>query len=396
MRPTRFLLAAALCASLVACRGGGVRPTKERPPQGPDFTRCYQTAKQLGNGALTGQMVLKMYVAADGAVPFAFINDVKGLDSKAMNLCIMDFMVVTKWPGEGLDYLRPYGPVSFSGAESHLPDTRDIPNAPIDEPLAQGTLEFADWADGADKGWGYFYVHKYSESVEAFKGYLATKPDDVRALRGLASVLAVSGGDLAAAKTAAAKAIELKPDSEATHEAMIRVCLASKDDNCVYEEFEKARKAPDVNVRSIELASLQDAVKAAADRLQGSEHQKHEEGAAAAQAAAEAAQKKADPFGCGKKEGQDQALCFVKGCFGKGGKAYAESLKGLTGQDYQAGEWSIHPGKNGTSKATLQIRVKGAQPHDANWEVKVGDNVDMKPLDIDANNIAQQYNACRK
>lgn len=363
---------------------------------GPDFDRCYVTAKQLGNSALAGAMVVKMYVAADGAVPFSFVNDVKGLDSRAMNLCIMDFMVNSKFPGEGLDYLRPFGPVSFAGTGSIMPRTNDIPNNPMDEALAQGTLEFADWADGADKGWGYYYVHKYKESVDAFKAFLATKPDDVRGLRGLASALAASGGDMKEAKDAAAKAIQLKPDSEATHEAMLRVCIAAKDDSCIFDEFEKARKAPDVNVRSIELATMQDAAKAAADRLQSGEHQKHEQDVAKAKAAAEEAAKKADPHGCGKLTGDEQTLCFVKGCFDKGGHVYAESLKGLTGQEYKTGQWKITAAKSGAAKATLPIRAKGGQPHDASWDVKVGDSIDMKPLDIDANNIATQHNACAK
>jgi tetratricopeptide (TPR) repeat protein len=393
----RILLCTALCAGLIACRGKSVRPTKERQPLVTDFTRCYQSAKQLGNAALAGSMVVKLYVAPDGAVPFAFVNSTKGLDSRQLNGCILDFLVNMKFQGEGLDYLRPYGPVSFSGVDAHMPDTRDIPKEQLDEKLAQDTLEFADWADGADRGWGNFYVHKYPESIASFRQFLQQHPDDVRALRGLAAALAESGGDLKEAKQLAAKAVAAQPDSEATHEAMLRVCIAAKDDNCIYESFESARKARDMNVRSVELASMQDAAKAAADRLQSTEHQRHEEEVAKAKTEQEEMQKKVDPQGCAKKpDGDERTLCFVKGCFDKGGKTYASSLEGLTGQNYRVGEWKIRPGKDGASTVTLPIRAQGAQAHDASWEVKVGKSIDMKALDIDANNISTSHNACRK
>jgi hypothetical protein len=396
MQLYRVVPVLAIVAVLGGCAGGGVRPTKENPPYQAQFDRCYTTAKSLGNMALQGMMTIKMVVDVDGTVPAAYISDVKGLDSMALNRCVMNFIVNVKWPAEGLDYLRPYS-VSYAGVASFLPDPKDIPkDVPLDEKLAQDTLEFADWATAVDKGWGLFYVHKYADAIASFKAYLAQHPDDVRALRGLAAAQAVSGGDLKEARQSAAKAIQLKPDTEATHEAMLRVCIAEKNDECIFDEFDKARKASDVNIRSIELATLQDAAKAAADRLQSSEHTRHEQEVADAKKKNEEMQKKNDPLGCGKvPEGDERTLCFVKGCFDKGGHTYAESLRGLTGASYKAGEWKI-ASKGTSSKVTLTIRASGVQAHDASWQVTVGDNVDMRPLDIDANNISTQYNACRK
>ncbi len=403
MKNGKLVLAVALAAACFACRGASPRPTKERQPLQSDFDRCLKAARDFGNPSLAGSMTLKLYVDADGAVPFAFINDQTGLDSPQFDHCVLDFMALTKFQGEGLDYLRPYGKVSV-GRESGvmLPDFKDIPKEPLDVQKAQSTLEFADWADDVDKGWGYFYTQQYDKAVGQFRGALQKKADDTRALRGLASTLAAQGGDanLKEARDTAAKAIQLKPDSEATHEAMMRVCIAAKDDACIFEEFEKARKEPDVNVRSIELATMQDAAKGAADRLQGEEHQKHEEEVQKQKAAAEARAKKLDPKGCSKMpEGsEERTLCFVQTCFEDGGVAYADSLKGLTGAEYKAGAWKIAETKGGKLKVQVPIRAEGAQNHDAHWEVQQQDNggYTMKPLDIDANNIQTQHNACAK
>ena len=394
----RLLAIVSLAAATLACPGAGVRPTKDRPPMQTDFDRCYRMAKQLGAAGLQGSLTLKMHVQADGAVSSAFVNDQKGLDVLSFHKCIVDFIVASKFPPEGSDYLRPYGRISFSEVTAKMPDQRDVPNEPMDEKLASETLEFADWADAADRGWGSFFVRKYPDAIARFREALQKNPEDVRALRGLASGLAASGGDLKEAREAAAKAVQQKPDSAATHEAMLRVCIAAKDDACAYQSWEKAIKAPDRNTRSYELSALQDAAKAAADRLQGQEKQRHEQDVAKRKAEIEAQRKKIDPLGCSSLgQGDERTLCFVKTCFDKGAHTYAGSLKSLTGQDYGAGDWSIGPAGS-KSKVTVSIRATaaGQQPHDAAWEVEVGEELKMKPLDIDANNITQQHNACAR
>jgi len=111
-----------------------------------------------------------------------------------------------------------------------------------------------------------------------------------------------------------------------------------------------------------------------------------------------AASKNADPTGCGKfPEGDERTVCFVKYCFGAGAQSYAKALKPMTGADYTAGEWKVVKSKSGASDVTVQIRAKkGTAPQDATWQVAIGDNVDMKPLNVQANNISKQYNACHK
>jgi hypothetical protein len=278
-----------------------------------------------------------------------------------------------------------------------------------DDKLARGTLKFADWAGPADKGWAYYYIGDVQQAVTQFEA--ATKADakDERAQRGLAQALADSGGDLNRAKEAAKKAIELKPESEATHEAMIHVCLAAKDDKCAFDEFDLAKTKPDLNARTRELASIQDKVKEAAERLQAGEEQEDVK----KKQAQETAAAKADPTGCSKLEnGSDaQLLCLIKRCFEKGAREYAKELKPLTGQDYSAGEWKV-VSKSGThAQVTVPIRVagsgrtrgkkgaaaeEGVATHDATWSVKVGETIDMQATSQAAANIAKKYDSCKK
>jgi hypothetical protein len=223
-------------------------------------------------------------------------------------------------------------------------------------------------------------------------------------LRGLAVALADSKTDLNRAKEAAQKAIQLAPETEATHEAMIHVCLAQKDDRCAFEEFEAARSKPDVEARGFELAQVQDQVKAAAERLQSDQSQKMQ--------ATESAAEKTDPSGCRKMEPNSDAqlLCLIRRCFDRGARDYAKELKPLTGQDYAAGEWKVQNRSGDTAEVSVPIRAgaakgkkrsaaagdSGPQPHDATWKVTVGETISMLPKNIDAANIAKTHDACKK
>ena len=229
-------------------------------------------------------------------------------------------------------------------------------------------------------------------------------------MRGLAQALADSGGDANRAREAAKKAIELKPESEATHEAMIHACLAAKDDKCAFDEFDLAKSKPDLDARRRELASIQDKVKEAAERLQSGAEQ--EEKQKSAQEAAAAA--KADPAGCNKMDsGSDaQLLCLIKRCFEKGAREYAKELKPLTGQDYSTGEWKVAKHSGSKAQVTVPIRAgtaakttrgkkgapaeEGAQPHDATWDVTVGEALNLQATNQDAANIARSHDSCKK
>src|SRR5919204_523874 len=100
--------------------------------------------------------------------------------------------------------------------------------------------------------------------------------------------LVTEQGDVPAAwvrSQKAQKAVQLRPDSVAAHEALVRVCLSQKDDRCAVEELDAARKSPDAEARSAELAQLDEPVKAATERVAAADKEEQERKAAEAEAA---------------------------------------------------------------------------------------------------------------
>jgi len=412
-----LLLAAALA---LGCAGlKETRPTVVRDLPQSDVARCYQAASAVGIPNLQGTFEIDQYVDDKGDVPAAWLHHDVGVNGGTFFQCILGMAVASKYPSLNVDYVLPstitcVGVGVSEGKErtSGCTKTAGAPEKrpPQDEKLARQTLKFADWATPTDRGWGYYYVGDYPQAVASFEAATKADPKDERAWRGLAQALADSGGDANRAKEAAKKAIELKPESEATHEAMIHACLATKDDKCAFDEFDAAKSKPDLDARRRELASIQEKVKEAAERLQsGAEQNEAKEKSAHEQAAA-----KADPAGCSKLEsGSDaQLLCLIKHCFEKGAREYAKELKPLTGQDYSTGEWKVGTHSGSKAKVTVPIRAggaakapkgkkgappeEGAQPHDATWDVTVGENINMQAANQDAANIAKTHDSCKK
>jgi hypothetical protein len=416
----RQLLPAAASLALAGCAGlKETRPTAVRDLPQTDVTRCYQAASAVGIPNLQGNFEIDQYVDDKGDVPAAWLHHDVGVNGSTFFQCILGMAVASKYPALNVDYVLPstitcVGVGVSEGKErsSGCTKTAGAPDKrpPQDEKLARQTLKFADWAGPTDRGWGYYYVGDYPQAISQFEAATKADPKDERAWRGLAQALADSGGDVNRAKEAAKKAIELKPESEATHEAMIHACLAAKDDKCAFDEFEVAKSKPDLDARRRELASIQDKVKEAAERLQSGAEQEE----AKQKTAQEAAAAKADPSGCSKLEsGSDaQLLCLIKRCFEKGAREYAKELKPLTGQDYSAGEWKVGKHSGSRAQVTVPIRAggaaknpkgkkgapaeEGAQPHDAIWDVTVGENIHMQAVNQDAANIAKTHDSCKK
>ena len=233
---TRWFLGLAAVAIGLSCAGlKETRPTAARPLPQLDVNQCYRAASSVGIPNLQGTFELDQYVDDKGDVPAAWVHHDVGVNGGTFFQCIVATATASKYPTQGVDYILPstitcVGVGVSEGKErtSGCTKSEGAPEKrpPQDEKLAQGSIKFADWAGPTDRGWGYYYVGDYKNALAQFE--TATKADakDERALRGLAQTLAYSGGDLKRAKDAAQQAIQLKPESETTHEAMIHVCLA--------------------------------------------------------------------------------------------------------------------------------------------------------------------------
>ncbi len=390
------LVALALLAGSLACRGPGVRPTKDRRPVAADLEKCARESRRSGTAKATGSFTLALLVDVDGTVPAAFVHDAAGIDSPELLRCSAELMLGAKLSAEGLDSLRSFGPVSFSDGGARVVDGQSAARKPLNEKVAQETLALAEWATPVDRGQALLHVHRYDDAIRQLRSALLASPDDARALGSLASALAGSDGDLDEARKAAARAIELKPASEAGHEALLRVCLAQHDDACVRDEAAKARAAPDAPIRAAELAELEPQLQAAQGRLEKADRDQRARATRKDEREHDERQKKLDPHGCKKLEGTERTLCYVRGCVEKGSRAYVDGLQELTGQAYKAGTFTAEGAKDGSVRVTLPIRAGSGLPHDASWDVQLDEGLTMKPLDIDANNISNQYDECRK
>ena len=200
--------------------------------------------------------------------------------------------------------------------------------------------------------------------------------------------------------------MQLRPDSVATHETLLRVCLAQKDDRCAASEFDAAQRAGDAPARAAELSRLEAPAKAAADRVAAAEKQEAERRAAEA----EARLQKIDPAGCRKLEANSDAqlVCLVKRCFEAGAQQYAKELHTAEGESYAPGEWKVASRNGDTAEVTVPIRpdrsarkrrkrkaVDAAEVHDATWRATIGENITLVPLTGDAANVARTADACR-
>ncbi len=387
---------ACLALILAAACGPKPRPATLRDLQGTDVSVCY-THAAIGNNHLAGDGTMMMIVDTDGAIPAAWFHDGSKIDSPQFFRCMTALSVENKIESSKTDHIFGWM-VSCQQGGCGIHALNTLPPAPFEEALAQDSLTFADWADSSDKGWGYYYVHKYSDAEATFSSVLTTKPDDVRALRGLAQTLVESGGDLKRARTAAEKAVTLAKNA-ASLEALVRVCIKAGDDECAVKNFVDATKSEDVKDRSLDLAQLNDIVKAANGRLDAADKSRQAD-MEKAKAEAEAKMAKADPLGCYKMTGPDQAKCYVKRCFEAGAQAYAQQLTKASGSAYSAGEMSSAAGVGGATIVTIPIRSSGkkkGQNMDASWAVVLGDNVDMKPYkeNLPAYNISKDHNACK-
>jgi len=399
MKRVRWLLAAALP---LACGGASKerRPTVLHEMPAPDIARCLPGAPPP-----RGSLELDQLVTDQGDVPASWVRSQKVQDGGQLFRCATRLATDAKYAAQKTDSVRT-SRISCDGTSCQRADLAES-RSPLDEKLAQTTLHLAGWATAAERGWAQLVVRDYPGALKQFGQALKERPGDARALRGLATGLVESGGDLARARDAAQKAVQLKPESAAAHETVARVCLAQKDDRCAVAELEAARKAPDAETRAADLDQLDEPVKAAADRIAAADKEEQERHAADA----EAALQKIDPAGCRKLETNSDAqlLCLVKRCFEASAQQYAKQLRTKDGHEYAAGERKVASRKGDAAEVTVPIRpsppakkrrgrksAEQAEGHDATWRATVGENITLVPQNADAAKVARASEVCGK
>ncbi|MFL5311330.1 MAG: tetratricopeptide repeat protein [Myxococcales bacterium] len=398
MNGARWLLA----ALPLACGGASKerRPTVLHEMPAPEIARCIP-----GTPPPRGSLELDQLVTDQGDVPAAWVRTQQAQDGGQLFRCATRLATDAKYAAQKTDSVRT-SRIACDGTSCQRADLAESRSV-LDEKLAQATLHLAGWATAAERGWAQLLVRDYPAALKQLGQALKERPGDARALRGLATALAESGGDLARARDAAQKAVQLKPESAAGHETLARVCLLQKDDRCAVAELDAARKAPDAETRAADLRQLDEPVKAAAERIAAAEKDDQDRRAADA----EAALQKIDPAGCRKLEPNSDAqlLCLVKRCFATSAQQYAKQLRTKDGHGYAAGEWKVASRKGDAAEVTVPIRPatppkkrrsrksgEQVEGHDATWRATMGENITLVPQNNDAANVARSAEVCGK
>ncbi|HEX9577556.1 MAG TPA: tetratricopeptide repeat protein [Myxococcales bacterium] len=396
------------CAPIAAIFMAASAAMADRLPMQIDFDHCAIAMVNSGAAAdMQGQLRMELLIRRDGRVYAAFVSAERGLQNRKMERCLTNAALLWVFPPPAIDYQRSYGPVSILPAYTEadgvttavglhagqavpnvmLPKLDEIPPAePLRVEVARATLDVDEQhATTAQYGLGHLAVRSYPEAIKLFRDALSRNADDAEALRGLAEALAESKGDLKEARQAAARLLQIAPDSVAGHEAMIKVCLAANDGKCAAEHWKPANKAADFGPRSRLFAEqLYPAVKQAAEDLR-------------THAATQQQQQSAPEDPCAGVQGEDQqTLCVAKRCLDAGSAEYAKELSGQNKVEYVAGEWRVKKVGQGKMLVTREIATRETPPqqHNAMWLVKVGDQLIMQPTNAEARQITLTHNAC--
>ena len=399
MKPTNLVaLVPALLCSLDASPSTAASP---RLPLQMDFDRCTLAIEDQGRAFLQGRLRMELLVRRTGEVYGSFIHSDTGVDDKRLERCLVNTALLWRLPEVAVDYQRPYvvtfaagtsvydfsdasygrgdGPSIAGRTSAFMPDVNQpAPAAPVDATLAQATLELSETASEAERGIAELAVQRPERALPALRTALERNSTDPVALRGLAQALVDSQGDLAEARKAAAQLVSQEPGSVAGHEAMLRVCLASGDDECAFAQWKAARAAADLPTRSRSLSELQEQAQAAATRL-----------AALAQVVLHDA--------CGDLAGEDaQALCVLKRCLDQGTVDYARELSEQNHSVLTTADWTsvrVGAGQLVVTRPIASADGSGAR-HDALWLVKIKDQLTFQPASSEAVQITLRHNRC--
>lgn len=383
---------AILLVAAGAARAGRSPTSQQRLPLQNDFDRCALLAADHGNENIQGRVRLQLLLRPSGNVYGAYVHSAQGVDDKRLFACLTGYALFWRFPPLAVDGARPYevafvpggteldfSPLVYQAgihasgqgrASVFMPDIDDIPAPrPLEKAFAQSSLDVADWATDAERGLAETAVQRYDRAIPLFRLALAADPHDPVALRGLAEALAETGADLAEARTVAQLLTDVRPGSVVGAEAMLRVCLAARDDLCVFRSFNAASHAPDLGPRARFLAELQPLAEAAAARLN-------------AQAQA---RRQLDPC-AGTGDQTALVQCLVMRCLDDAVLAVAAEKKGTPGA------WRFTPAG---PDALIASRPLGEGLEEPRWVVSVGARtVKIKPANAAARELSARPGRC--
>ena len=185
----------AIAALPLACGAAAKeqRPTVLHEMPAPEIARCTPGAPPP-----KGSFEVDQLVTEQGDVPAAWVRARKVQEGGQLFRCATRLATDAKYPAQKTDSVRT-SRISCDGTACQRADLSE-PRSPLDEKLAQSTLHAAGWATAAERGWGQLLVRDWTSALKQFGQALKERPGDVRALRGLATALVESGGDLARAR----------------------------------------------------------------------------------------------------------------------------------------------------------------------------------------------------
>jgi tetratricopeptide (TPR) repeat protein len=364
-----------------------------RLPMQADFDRCALAASDYGGENLQGRLRLELLIRKTGNVYAAFVHSEGGIEDRRFERCLTSATQLWVLPPVAIDYRRSYEITVVPGASEidlssntywdgrhfagqgrasvFMPAIDDPPKpGAVNEKAARETLEVADWATQAEHGIAELAVGRYPEALAALRLALEQDPNDLVALRGFAQALVEGRGDLAEARAKAELLLSLAPASVGGHEALLRVCLASGDDECAFRSFQAASKAEDLGPRSRLLADLQPQAEQVAARLRASAF----------------AARRLDPCGASTDD-RALSLCLLRRCLEDGAAAWATELGG------KSGAWALQAGGEGRYIATRPLGAPGTE--DPRWLVQLlARSVRMTPVNASARTLSEKRSRC--
>ena len=384
----------------------------ERLPFQADVDICAKRAAELGDRSMSGSVRLQIMIREDGKVYAAYTHSAKGIEDKAFEYCLASNALLWFYPPVGLDTSAPFpisvvagGTTTGQAQNSQSPPQVFLPSehpevepSDLDVARAQATLNVLEDCSRAERGLAALAVHQYADALGELRAALEKDPNDRIALRGLAQTLAENHGDLVEARATAQKLLAIAPDSVVGYEALLRVCSAAKDDECVVHAWQKARAMRDAGPRKRILEEeLLPLAKKAGIRLTALSEEKRTQTAAEAK---EGPPPVLEDSCASEPDPNKQALCVVKRCLDTGSALYAQELS-KSGKEFEVSDWRFKEASKDHLLVTRPIasRAKDGVPaehRDALFLVVIGEHFSIKPASNSAKEIARAHNSCAK